>query len=166
MPGYSVRRMWPGRRPAARWQGHRASRLAASKVAGMISSSASEQIPGGAPQYSELSFMNLLRRRLNDDGHFDPQHIGSGRINVLVHKSNGAGHLKHVAVECKVWRKGRPDPLPAGLKQVDRYLGRHGLDTGVLVIFDSRPEAAPARERSSITAVRAPSGCEITVLRA
>jgi hypothetical protein len=127
---------------------------------------AMDRTPGGSRSYGEFFFMHQLRRMLNDDGHFDPHPIGSGRIHVLVHKSHGTDQLKHVAVESKVWRKGRPDPLPAGLKQLDRYLHRQGLDTGILVIFDSRPEAAPVRERSSITAVHGPSGGEITVLRA
>lgn len=35
----------------------------------------------------------------------------------------------------KVWRAGRPDPLPSGLQQLDSYLDRMGLDTGVLAIF-------------------------------
>jgi hypothetical protein len=61
-----------------------------------------EKIPGRAGWYSGLSFMNLLRRRLNDDEHFDPHPIESGRINVLVHNSHGADHLTQVAVEYKV----------------------------------------------------------------
>ena len=46
------------------------------------------------------------------------------------------------AIEVKVWRDGRPDPLAQGLVQIEGYLERLGLDCGVLVIFDAR-EGAP-----------------------
>jgi hypothetical protein len=97
---------------------------------------------------------------------FDPSPYNSGHISVLITKSHGPHHLKHTAVEYKLWRKGRPDPLPVALRQLDRYLHRHGLDAGILVIADSRPEAAPVRQRCGISTARAPSGREITVLRA
>ena len=45
------------------------------------------------------------------------------------------------AMELKVWRDGRPDPLAEGLAQLDGYLRRLGLDGGVLVIFDARASA-------------------------
>ncbi|MEQ8969799.1 MAG: hypothetical protein RIE73_05320 [Coleofasciculus sp. C1-SOL-03] len=49
-----------------------------------------------------------------------------------------------VAMELKVWREGRPDPIKAGLEQIDRYLAGLGLDTGWLVIFDQRPTSGIA----------------------
>jgi hypothetical protein len=66
-------------------------------------------LPGG---YNGFYFMDLLRRLLGDDGHCDPHPAGSATISVLTHKSHGPDHLKRLAVEYKVWRKGRPDPLP------------------------------------------------------
>jgi hypothetical protein len=48
-----------------------------------------------------------------------------------------------LGMELKVWREGRPDPLQAGLEQLDRYLAGLGLESGWLVIFDQRPGLCP-----------------------
>ncbi|MFI7224971.1 hypothetical protein ACIBO5_17245 [Nonomuraea angiospora] len=60
---------------------------------------------------------------------------------------------------------GGEDPLPDGLAQFDRYLDRLSLDTGVLVVFDRRPEAPPWKERGGFEQATTPSGREVTVLR-
>ena len=44
-----------------------------------------------------------------------------------------------LGIELKVWREGRPDPMAAGLEQLDRYLAGLGLDSGWLIIFDHLP---------------------------
>ena len=41
----------------------------------------------------------------------------------------------------------RPDPLPDGLVHLDAYLVRHGLASGVLVLFDERACSQPSAER-------------------
>jgi hypothetical protein len=69
-------------------------------------------------------------------------------------------------MEMKVWRKGKPDPINDGLAQLDGYLDRLGLDTGALVIFDRRPQAAPVAERTAFAQATSPSGRTVTVLRA
>jgi hypothetical protein len=66
----------------------------------------------------------------------------------------------------KVWHDRESDPLDEGLAQLDGYLERLGLDTGVLVIFDRRPGAAPIAERTTFEAAATPSGRAATVLRA
>jgi hypothetical protein len=70
------------------------------------------------------------------------------------------------ALELKVWREGEKDPLSKGLTQLDACLERLGLDGGVLVIFDRRPEAHSAESRTRFEQARTPSGREVTVLRA
>jgi len=65
-----------------------------------------------------------------------------------------------------VWAPGRRDPLPEGLAQLDGYLGRVGLGTGTLVIFDRRPEAAPIEDRTRFEEVTTPAGRTVTLLRA
>jgi hypothetical protein len=62
------------------------------------------------------------------------------------------------AVELRVWREGEPDPLAAGLAQLDGYLERLGLATGVLVVFDRRPPAAPIAERARFAEATTPAG--------
>jgi hypothetical protein len=72
--------------------------------------------------------------------------------------------VQRTAFELKAWRVGRPDPLPSGLQQLDSYLDRMGLDTGVLAIFDQRPTAPAPSERVRLTTKTSPTGRTITVL--
>ena len=96
--------------------------------------------------------------------------IGRRRIDLLIEwpyaDAAGKQQLQREAIELKVWREGRPDPLPEGLKQLDEYLGRVGLDTGVLVLFDRRKTAAPIEERVREERAATPSGRPVRVLRA
>jgi hypothetical protein len=59
---------------------------------------------------------------------------------------------------------GRPDRR--GLAQLDGYLDRLGLGTGVMVVFDRRPNASPIADRTKFEHATSPSGHPITVLRA
>jgi hypothetical protein len=69
-------------------------------------------------------------------------------------------------LELKVWPEKKPDPLDKGLKQLDEYLQRLGLEQGVLVIFDRRAGAPPWAERSVFEQASTPSGRAVTLLRA
>jgi hypothetical protein len=64
--------------------------------------------------------------------------------------------LQREGIELKVWRKGRPDPLEDGLRQIDEYLARLDLSTGTLIIFDRRPEAAPIHVPTQLSQERTP----------
>ncbi|WP_239334501.1 ATP-binding protein, partial [Frankia sp. CiP3] len=106
-----------------------------------------------APQ---LILMGFLQRVVNGGGYVDREYgVGTGRVDLLVRwphtGDDGIRRLQREALELKVWRAGRPDPLRAGLTQLDRYLDRLALGTGVLVIFDQRPTAADIAERTTIT---------------
>ncbi|WP_229697762.1 hypothetical protein, partial [Nonomuraea cavernae] len=94
---------------------------------------------------------------------------GTKRLDVLIrwpHTSpDGERLLQREAMELKVWRTGKDDPLPDGLTQLDGYLDRLTLTTGVLVIFDRRPEAPPWKERGTFERATTPSGRQVTVLR-
>jgi len=81
-------------------------------------------------------------------------------------KPFGDGQVQREAVEMKVWRPGTRDPLDDGLHQLDGYLGRLGLDTGTLVIFDRRHDAAAIPDRTRFVTEQSPSGRTITLLRA
>jgi hypothetical protein len=115
--------------------------------------------------------MAYIHRIFNGGGYIDREYgVGRGRIDLLLRKrytdADGRPALQREALELKVWRPGRPDPLPAGLEQLDRYLARLGLDAGTLVVFDRRPDAPPVDERTATTTVASPEGRTVTLLRA
>lgn len=115
----------------------------------------------------QIMFMMFLQRIVNGGGFVDREYgVGSGKIDVLVRKPYGDHLLQREAIELKVWHPKKGDPLKQGLSQLDGYLAHLGLDAGTLVIFDRRPNAAPVADRTRITKEQAPSGREITLLRA
>jgi hypothetical protein len=121
-----------------------------------------------APQ---LVLMGYLQRIVNGGGHVDREYgTGRGRIDLLIRwpyqTPDGKKALQRQALELKVWRQHESDPLAQGLAQLDAYLDRLSLDTGVLVIFDRRPNAAPVAERTTFEKATSPSSRPITVLRA
>jgi hypothetical protein len=121
-----------------------------------------------APQ---LVLMGYLHRIVNGGGHVTPEYgVGRGRIDVLIRwpYTDAAGKRcwQREALELKVRRKDEADPTTKGLTQLDRYLDRLRLDTGVLVVFDRRPNAAPLPERTRFDQATSPSGRPVTILRA
>ena len=70
-----------------------------------------------------------------------------------------------LGMELKVWRQGRPDPLPTGLTQLDKYLAGLSLNQGWLVIFDSRSHAKPLAERTTTEQTTTPEGRTVIVIR-
>jgi hypothetical protein len=85
------------------------------------------------------------------------------RYGPVLSKAEGPDTL---AMELKVWRQGRGDPLNEGLEQLDRYLSGLELDTGWLVIFDRREGQPPISERTTTEATITPGGRSVTVIRA
>jgi hypothetical protein len=121
-----------------------------------------------APQ---LVLMGYLHRIVSGGGYVDREYgTGRGRIDLLIRwpyqTPAGKRAVQRQGLELKVWREREPDPLAVGLAQLDGYLDRLSLDTGVLVIFDRRPEAAPIAQRTSFEKATSPSRRPITVLRA
>ena len=116
---------------------------------------------------AQLVFTAFLQRVVNGGGFVDREYgIGRGRIDLLVRKPYGDGLVQREAVELKVWHPRKADPLPQGLAQLDGYLDRLGLDTGTLIIFDRRPDAAPVADRTGISETTSPAGRTISLLRA
>lgn len=96
---------------------------------------------------AQLVFMAYLQRVVNGGGTIEREYaVGSGRVDLLVRWPAG-GLVQRFAVELKVWRDRRPDPVDQGLEQLKRYLERLRLDQGTLVIFDARSIAPPLPER-------------------
>ncbi|MFH1464721.1 MAG: ATP-binding protein [Pseudomonadota bacterium] len=119
---------------------------------------------------AQLVLMAWLQRIVNGGGYVDREYgIGRGRIDLLVRwpwmDAEGTRSEQREALELKVWAPGRGDPLAEGLVQLDAYLERLGLDRGILVIFDRRPDAAPIGERTRFQEERTASGRGVWVLR-
>ena len=108
-----------------------------------------------------LVLMAFLHRVANGGGTLEREYaIGSGRMDICLRY----GQLT-LGMELKVWREGKPDPLPEGLKQLDKYLSGLNLETGWLVIFDRRPNLLPLSDRTFIELAISPSGRTITIIR-
>jgi hypothetical protein len=124
-----------------------------------------EPLLGTAP-YHEIAphivLMSFLHRVANGGGSIEREYaIGRGRLDLCVRYGPDS-----VAMELKVWRDGRPDPLAEGLKQLDGYLAGLGLSSGWLVIFDQRSGQPPIAERTTAERKVTPGGREAIVLRA
>ncbi|MEU8147284.1 hypothetical protein [Nonomuraea sp. NPDC048901] len=118
----------------------------------------------------QIILMAFLHRLVNGGGHLDREYAaGTKRLDVLVRwpytGPEGERLVQREAMELKVWRASENDPKPDGLAQLDRYLDRLTLTTGVLVIFDRRPEAPSWKERGGFEQAATPSGRQITLLR-
>lgn len=124
--------------------------------------------PEVAPQ---LVLMAYLQRVVNGGGYIDREYgVGRGRIDLLVRwpyrDEQGQRAVQREALELKVWRQGRPDPLGKGLVQLDGYLARLGLERGVLVVFDRRDGVGSPEERSRFEEAETASGRGVVLLRA
>ncbi|MFC7101989.1 hypothetical protein ACFQQB_16895 [Nonomuraea rubra] len=118
----------------------------------------------------QIILMAFLHRLVNGGGQLDREYAaGTKRLDVLVRwpytGPDGERLMQREAMELKVWRAKADDPTSEGLAQLDRYLDRLTLLTGVLVVFDRRPEAPPWKERGAFERAATPSGRQVTVLR-
>jgi hypothetical protein len=108
-----------------------------------------------------LVLMAFLHRVVNGGGTLEREYaIGSDRMDLFLRY--GAVRL---GIELKVWRQTRPDPLAAGLEQLDGYLARLGLDWGWLVIFDRRNNLVEIADRTTTEMAMTAGGRSITVIR-
>lgn len=109
-----------------------------------------------------LVLMAFLQRVVNGGGTIEREYaIGSDRMDLFVRYGQ-----TRLAIELKVWRDGRPDPLKKGLEQLDEYLSGLGLPGGWLVIFDRRGGQPPISERTTTESANTPTGREVIVIRA
>ena len=113
--------------------------------------------PEAGPQLVLMAFLQAL---VNGTGYIDREYgIGSGRVDLLVRypykRPDGNRSVQRRAMEIKIWRKGRENPLKQGLSELDDYLSRLRLSKGTLVIFDARsPNSAVERARRGMSAER------------
>jgi hypothetical protein len=118
----------------------------------------------GASPYPEaaphLVLMAFLHRVENGGGVVSREYaVNRGRLDLCLRWRED-----RVAMELKVWKGGRKNPVPQGLRQLDKYLSGLGLSTGWLVVFDQRPGLAPIEERTRSEPVTTPAGHQVTLL--
>ncbi|MEU8399137.1 hypothetical protein AB0C28_28425 [Nonomuraea sp. NPDC048892] len=118
----------------------------------------------------QIILMAFMHRLVNGGGQLDREYAaGSKRLHMLIRwfypGPNGERLVQRQAMELKVWRPGENDPTPEGLTQLDNYLDRLTLDTGVPVMFNRRSKAPPWAERGAFEQATTPSGRQVTVLR-
>ena len=108
-----------------------------------------------------LVLMAFLHRVVNGGGTLEREYaIGTDRLDLCLRYGDVI-----LAMELKVWREGRPDPIGAGLKQLDKYLSGLGLDAGWLVIFDQRSGQPTIAERTRTETRMTKTGREVIVIR-
>ena len=108
-----------------------------------------------------LVLMAFLHRVVNGGGTLEREYaIGSQRMDLCLRYGEVT-----LGMELKVWRQGRPDPLKAGLEQLDGYLAGLGLHRGWLVIFDRRPDLPPIAERTTTEMATTPGNRDVVVIR-
>ena len=108
-----------------------------------------------------LVMMAFLHRVVNGSGTLEREYaLGSGRMDLCLRYGQVT-----LGIELKVWRDSRPDPLEAGLVQLDAYLNRLGTGSGWLVIFDRRSGIPPIEERTTMEVVETPNHRQVTVVR-
>ncbi len=128
-----------------------------------------------APQ---LVLMAFLQRIVNGGGFIDREYgLGRYRIDLLVRwpytDSDGQRQWQREAMELKVWRDKKPDPVRQGLSQLDEYLQRLQLGHGYLIIFDRRSDRHVDRHMGdsaeeppiAIEQTTSPDGRSVTLLR-
>ncbi|MEL6900807.1 MAG: ATP-binding protein [Cyanobacteria bacterium J06606_4] len=108
-----------------------------------------------------LVMMAFLHRVANGGGTLEREYaLGTGRMDLCLRYGDVV-----LGIELKVWRDGRPDPLARGLEQLDGYLGKLGLATGWLVIFDRRQQLPPIEEKTTTELKETPQGRSVVVVR-
>lgn len=108
-----------------------------------------------------IVMMAFLHRVVNGEGRLEREYaIGTDRMDLCLRY-----RAVTLGIELKVWRSGRPDPLAAGLEQLDQYLAGLGLQSGWLVIFDQRDGVGAIADRTSSEIICSPQNRAITLIR-
>ena len=117
--------------------------------------------------------MAFLQRVVNSGGFIDREYgVGRGRIDLLLRwpykLPSGERAWQREALELKVWKQAKPNPRDGGLKQLEAYIERLGLDHGFLVIFDRRQPPTSTSELQAepfqLEPARTPKGLGAKVL--
>jgi hypothetical protein len=119
--------------------------------------------------WPHLLLFTYLQAVVNHHGSLTREYAaGRGHADIHIRRSypGDGGHPQREVIEVKVRHvRDEDDPAIEGLAQLDRYLDRLGLDTGVLAVFDARLKLPPLPERTSIMTETSPGGRPIIVFR-
>lgn len=119
--------------------------------------------------WPHLLLFTYLQAVVNSHGSLTREYAaGRGRADIVIRRPypGDGGRPQREVIEVKVWHpRDKADPAAEGLAQLDRYLDRLGLDTGVLAVFDARPGIPAIPERTSVTTLTSPAGRTVTLLR-
>ena len=113
---------------------------------------------------AQLVFMAFLHKVVNGSAPgglpiIDREYAaGSGRVDLHLRWPLPGGQIERWAIELKVWRDRRPDPLEKGIEQLGSYLERLGVGKGYLLLFDQRQEPGKAGPRGEVDTVRRGNG--------
>jgi hypothetical protein len=119
--------------------------------------------------WPHLLLFTYLQAVVNSHGSLAREYAaGRQRADIVIRRPypGDGGRPQREVIEVKVWHpRDKADPAIEGVAQLDRYLDRLGLATGVLAVFDARPEIPPIPDRTSVTTATSPAGRQITMLR-
>lgn len=119
--------------------------------------------------WPHLLLFTYLQAVVNSHGALTREYAaGRQRADIVIRRPypGDGGRPQREVIEVKVWHpRDKADPAVEGLAQLDRYLDRLGLTTGVLAIFDARTDIPPIPERTCVTTTTSPAGRTITILR-
>jgi len=109
---------------------------------------------------AHFGLMTYLDRVVNGGGRVDREFaVGRGRLDLLLIHGD-----TRLPIEVKVQRDHDGDPVPEGLRQLDRYCNGLRLTYGWLVVFDQRASATGTRLESE--EVVTSGGVRVVVIRA
>ncbi len=105
--------------------------------------------------------MAFLHRVVNGGGTLEREYaIGRDRMDLCLRYGKVT-----LGIELKAWRDKKADPEAEGIKQLDSYLARLGINFGWLVIFDRRTKALPLIERLATQIKTTDGGRGVVVVR-
>ena len=117
----------------------------------------------GYPEIApHLVLMAFLDRVANGGGSVDREYaVGEDYLDLCLRYGG-----ERVAIEVKVWRTGRANPVTEGLTQLEKYLDGLDLETGWLMIFDQRRGRRRVKKEAHTETGETPGGKRVTVVYA
>jgi hypothetical protein len=119
--------------------------------------------------WPHLLLFTYLQAVVNSHGSLNREYAaGRQRADIVIRRPypGDGGRPQREVIEVKVWHpRDKADPAVDGLVQLDRYLDRLGLSSGVLTVFDARPGIPAIPQRTSVTTTTSPAGRAVTLLR-
>lgn len=115
----------------------------------------------GYPEIApHLVLMAFLDRVANGGGSVEREYaVGEDYLDLCLRYGP-----ERVAIEVKVWRTKRANPVKEGLAQLEKYLDGLSLETGWLIIFDQRQGRKRVKQEPRSEPATTPGGRQVTVI--